>query len=171
MRRNIFALLVVLALAGFAYGRQTEWLAFSPEGGRFTIMMPGTPQPQVETKDSQFGPYTTHLFFISGDGELFMAAWVDYAPTFNFNVEAEIKANRDNFLKNAKAKLVSEKRITLDGHPGLEFTAQAENGALITSRIYIVGKRPYQLIAATDPKADQAKVTKFLSSFKLTPQK
>jgi hypothetical protein len=172
MLRKVGALCLILMLTALAHGRQTtmEWMTFRPEGGRFSILMPGTPEVNAETAQSKYGPYTTHIFIARGNGELFIAGWVDYAPDFNFDVEGEIKANRDNFLKDT-GKLLSEKKITLDGNPGLEFTAETTDGQrFITSRVYVVGKRPYQLIAITTNRAELVNTNRFLNSFKLLPK-
>ena len=38
----------------------------------------------------------------------FLIGWVDYDPSFNFNRQAELEANRDNFVKGIKATLVDQ---------------------------------------------------------------
>ncbi|MBV9957077.1 MAG: hypothetical protein JO360_01595 [Acidobacteria bacterium] len=170
MKRKTGALFLTLILAGLAHGFQTnnEWAQVAPAGGRFTILMPGTPKSKIETADSQYGPYTTYLFTSGSPQAIYLAGWVDYAPAFKFGVEAELKANRDNFLKGINARLLTEKAIKLDGNPGIEFTAESDDVQFITSRVYIVGARPYQLIAMTNLKEELGNVDKFLSSFKLT---
>jgi hypothetical protein len=167
------ALLLTLTLAAFAYGFQTDagWTKVEPEAGRFSVLMPGTPEAKVNTTDSQYGPYTVHLFTFHNPRGIYMAGWVDYAPTFKFDVQGEINANRDNFLKGVNARLLTEKKITLDGNPGLEFTAESNDVQFIKSRVYIVGSRPYQLITLTNLKEEQANVDKFLASFKITAGK
>jgi hypothetical protein len=172
MRKKTGALFLICMLTVIAHGLQTnkEWSAFAPEGGRFSILMPSTPEAKMEKAQSKYGPYTTHIFISQGDGELFAAGWVDYAPDFNFDVEAEIKANRDNFLKDFATQL-SEKRVTLDGNPGIEFTAETnDKQGFITSRIFVIGRRPYQLTALTMHKDELANTNKFLSSFKVLPR-
>lgn len=173
MRKGLWALLLTLTLAAFTYGFQTDtgWSKFEPAGGRFSVLMPGAPEADVKTTDSQYGPYTTHIFtFVSPKG-FYLAGWVDYAPTFKFDVQAEINANRDNFLKGINARLLTEKKITLDGNPGIEVTAESNDIKFITTRIYIVGSRPYQLMARTNLKEEQGNIDKFLASFKLTAGK
>ena len=56
---------------------------------------------------------------------------------------------------------------TPGAHPGIEFKAEL-TGRDIVSRVYIVGRRPYQLIALTPQGRDSAAVNeRFFSSFKL----
>lgn len=146
-----------------------EWTKFAPDAGRFEVMLPGTPQASTETKDSENGPFTTTLFILRTSEVTFLIGYVDYDPKFNFNVRSEINANRDNFMKGFKeGKLLAEKEITFEANPGLEFIADLTSTSFVTSRIFVVGRRPYQLVAITAKGADQAGVVKFLDSFKLT---
>ena len=166
-------LILVAAAALLSLAFQTPpagWLKFTSEEGRFSVLMPGPDAPKDQTAtqtDPKVGSYTVHLFTKKAEKGFFMAGWVDYAPTVNLDVQGEINANRDNFLKGVKARLTSERPVTLDGHPGLEFTAESDQ-AVFKSRVYVVGKRPYQLIAITYKGFDDAEnVNAFLSSFQL----
>ena len=148
---------------------QDAWAKFAPEGGKFSILMPGEPKPQIQTADSPNGPYTTYLYTAVADGTLYLVGWVDYDRSFIFGVQAEINANRDNFIKGVKGTLITEKSITLKGgYPGLEFTAEMSADRIALSKVYVVGRRPYQLIAVTKKGSDLTNVNKFFSSFVIT---
>lgn len=149
---------------------QGAWETFTSEDGRFSVLMPGAPQPNEKTADSPNGPYTTHLFMARAEPRIYLVGWVDYAPAFNFGVQAELEANRDNLVKSLKAQLTGEtKTIKLGQHPGIEFTAETEQITL-RSRVYIVGRRPYQLIAVRPRGAEQsAEDVRFFDSFTLKP--
>lgn len=145
-----------------------SWVRLNSEEGRFSVLLPELAKDQVETKSSPHGPYTTHLFMAKTSRGIFLVGWVDYAPGFNFSVQSELEANRDNFVKGLKATLLSNRNITMDGHPGLEFTAETSDVAFI-SRVYVVGRRPYQLIAGTYKGQDDAdNVGRFFDSFQIT---
>lgn len=146
------------------------WVKFAPEGGRFEVMLPpGTPERSADTKESANGPYTTVLYILRSGDRVYLMGYVDYDPSFNFNVKAELVANKNNFLKAFKeSKLLTEKETTLAGNPGLEFTADLSSTRGVISRVFIVGRRPYQLIVMSTKGSDQAPAMKFLDSFKLT---
>lgn len=129
--------------------------------------MPGKPADSSETVDSQPGPYTTHLFILRNGSNVFLIGWVDYDPRFNFNRQAELEANRDNFVKNLKATLVDTRDMKIDGYQAIEFTAETDD-RIFRSRVYMVGRRPYQIIIGS-PKnlEDSEKVNKFFNSFKV----
>ena len=135
--------------------------------------MPSPPKEDTKTTQSPHGPYTTHLFAsVTPTRELYMVGWVDYDPKYNFGVQAELEANRDNFVKELKATLLGTTPIKLGAHPGIEFKAEVPGQADIISRVYIVGRRPYQLIALTPAgRGPSANVERFLSSFKVGPAK
>ncbi len=173
MRKSLCALLLTLAITSFAHGFQTDagWPRFSSDEGRFSVLTPCTPTTEVKNQDSPVGPYTIHSFICRAGNAIYWFGWVDYAPTFKFDVQAEINANRDNFIKGIGATVLAEKKLTLDGNPGIEFTAQSSDIQFIKSRVYIVGSRPYQLATVTNDKDEQVNVDKFLSSFTLTAGK
>lgn len=175
MTKKLFAACLVL-FAGVSVCAQQPaapaagaWEKFTSAEGRFSILLPGKPEPNKQTADSPAGPYTTHLFVAKGAGQVYIVGWVDYAPTFRFDTQRELEANRDNFAKGAKAQVKGTTPIKLGTHPGIEFTAEGEQ-AIFRSRVYVVGTRPYQLIAVwAKGQAEPPDVAKFFSSFTLTP--
>jgi hypothetical protein len=169
-KKNLGALLLVLA-AALTAGAQApaDWVKFSPPGSPFTVQLPAEPKADSKTSQGPHGPFTTHLFSSATPArEIYMVGWVDYDPKFNFGVQAELNANRDNFIKSIKATLLSTTPIKLGAHPGIEFKAELAGKADIVSRVYIVGRRPYQLIAVTPAGRDSsAGRQRFFSSFQL----
>lgn len=130
-------------------------------------MMPEIPEDKTETTQSSHGPYTTHLFIVRDTTSVYLIGWVDYDPSFNFNRQAELEANRDNFVKGINAKLVSTHFTVIDGYSALEFTAETTD-RVFKSRVYLVGRRPYQIVIGS-PKGqdDSANLNRFFKSFKV----
>ena len=147
-----------------------SWVKFTSEAGHFSVLMPETPTDKAETVDSSHGPYTTHLFIVRDETSVYLIGYVDYAPDFNFNRQAELEANRDNFVKGISATLVSTHAKTIDGYNALEFTAETAD-RVFKSRVYMVGRRPYQIVIGS-PKGfdDSVSVDRFFKSFKVRPQ-
>jgi hypothetical protein len=144
------------------------WAQFSSPNGRFSVLIPEIPEEKTETTDSANGPYTTHLFVVRDTTSVYLIGWVDYDPSFNFNRQAELEANRDNFVKGIKATLLSSKATTIDGYNAIEFTAEAGD-RIFKSRVFLVGRRPYQIVIGS-PKGmdDTALVERFFNSFKVS---
>src|ERR1044071_3623028 len=100
------------------------WIKFTSDEGHFSVLVPDSPNEKTETTDSTHGPYTTHLFIVKDTASVYLIGWVDYDPSFNFNRQAELEANRDNFVKGIQAKLISTRPTVIDGYTALEFTAE-----------------------------------------------
>jgi hypothetical protein len=153
--------------APVATANTSSWVRLSSDEGRFSVLLPELAKDQAETNPSANGPYTTHLFIAKTAKGLFLVGWVDYDPNFNFGVQSELEANRDNFVKGVKATLTNTSKISFNGHPGLEFTAE-NTDVIFKSRVYIIGRRPYQLIAGTyKGQDDSTNVSRFFESFQL----
>lgn len=145
------------------------WVRFTSGSGRFSVLMPETPTDKVETTQSDHGPYTTHLFVVRDTTSVYLIGWVDYDASFNFNRQAELEANRDNFVKGITATLVTTKPTIIDGYNALEFVAETTD-RVFKSRVYMVGRRPYQIVIGS-PKGfdDSVQTSRFFDSFKVRP--
>ena len=148
------------------------WATFTSEPGRFSVLLPEIPTDKTDTTQSEHGPYTTHLFVVRTERSVFLIGWVDYDPSFNFNIQSELDANRDNFVNGLKSQgqsinVVSTTKITMNGNPGIEFIAETPD-TVYKSRVYIIDRRPYQLIAGSSKTQDDTvNVAKFFQSFKM----
>ena len=144
------------------------WVSFSSEEGHFSVLMPEVPTDKTQTVGSQHGPYTTHLFIVRDTTSVYLIGWVDYDPSFNFNRQAELEANRDNFVKGINAKLLTTRPTMIDGYSAIEFTAETTE-RIFKSIVYLVGRRPYQIVIGS-PKGqdDTALVNRFFNSFKIS---
>jgi hypothetical protein len=145
------------------------WVKFTSSLGAFSVLMPALPEEKTETTPSDHGPYTTHMFISKDTNNVYLIGWVDYDPSFAFNKRSELMANRDTFIKGINATLISSQTLILDGYDAIEFTAETQ-GRIFRSRVYMVGRRPYQIVIGY-PKdaADQTLVNRFFNSFKVRP--
>ena len=144
------------------------WVRFKSELGRFSILVPTVPEETKETTPSDHGPYTTYLFITREPSYVYLIGWVDYDPSFNFNRQKELEANRDNFVKGVKATLTSSQSMQVDGYPVVEFTCDTTERTF-HSRVFMVGRRPYQIVIGY-PKgqSEVAPIAKFFNSFKVS---
>ena len=145
------------------------WVRFTSGSGRFSVLMPETPTDKMETTQSEHGPYTTHLFIVKDTTSVYLIGWVDYDASFNFNRQAELEANRDNFVTGVKATLLTSNPTTIDGYNAIEFVAETTD-RVFKSRVYMVGRRPYQIVIGS-PKGqdDSVQTSRFFNSFKIRP--
>ena len=163
------ALILLGAMLTHALPQTPQWVEVAPPGGRFSVMMPEKPVEQTQTDDRSRRPYTGHMLGVQGREVSFIVSWVDYKSGVVVDAQHEFTASRDEFLKPLKARLTSEKKINLDGNPGIEFLAENEQH-IIKSRLYVVGRRPYLLSTVWfKNKPEPATVATFFESFKLLP--
>ena len=145
------------------------WVRFNSVAGRFSVLMPEIPEDKAETTQSSHGPYTTHLFIVRDEKNVYLIGWVDYDPSFNFNRQAELEANRDNFVKGISATLTSTRATVIDGYSVIEFTAETADRQF-RSRVFMVGRRPYQIvIGSPKDEPDAVATNRFFNSFKVSP--
>jgi hypothetical protein len=128
--------------------------------------MPEMPTDKTETDDSAHGPYTTHLFIVRDTTSVYLIGWVDYDPSFNFNRQAELEANRDNFVKGIKCNTAEHSPTVIDGYHGDRVYGR-DCDRIFKSRVYMVGRRPYQIVIGSPKGQDDALVSRFFSSFQL----
>ena len=189
MKRSLAILLIMFAMSfavsGQEHGKRPQttppstpavpanvpddggWVRFTSESGRFTVLMPEIPTEKPETVQSEHGPYTTHLFVVRDTKSVFLIGWVDYDPSFNFSPQHELEANRDNFVKGINARLLNTRTTTVDGYQAIEFTAETED-KIFKSRVYMVGRRPYQIvIGSAKGDDDTVNTNRFFNSFKV----
>jgi hypothetical protein len=148
---------------------------FTSLEGRFSIALPrqisgfsspppvNTPQGRIE--GSMFNWRTVDGSFIVG--------YADRPEAVEPLGEGALDTLRDRALAVAqgKARLVRDKDISLEGHPGRELKVELSDGFTII-RIYLVGNRIYQAIVSllTAEQAREANALKILDSFRLLTQ-
>jgi hypothetical protein len=164
LKRFSLSIIFVLAIASSLNGYQSEWVKLAPVGGGFSVMMPGKADEDVKPADE----FTSHLFTVTTDKAIYLVSYGDYAPSIRLDVDGELIANRDNFLKGLNATLIESKKITMDGHAGLEFKGESSQ-ASFKSRVYLFGNRVHQLaVAVFKGKDDTDNVNRFFAFFSFT---
>ena len=161
MLKNILVFVSLLSFVQAASGSQSDWMKVSPLGAGFSVLMPAKPEEEVQPGDD----LTTHLFSVTTDDALYLVAYGDYAPSVHFNVDDELVANRDRFLKGLDATLKNTKPLTIDGRKGIEFTGESAQAAF-KSRVFIFGTRFYQIaVAIFRGREDTENSNRFFTSF------
>lgn len=84
--------------------------------------------------------------------------------------EMLLDAARDGAVGNIQGRLVSERALSLGGHPGRELQVLSSDGRLaLRMRIYLVNSRQYQVVAVAPKELRSTEDRdRFLDSFRLT---
>ena len=165
---------IALALASAPAAAQTapvpppSWTSFTPAEGVFTVQFPAAPKrSETPVAEGPGSPGKVFLFTSASAEGVFIAGWADYAPGFKFDDQAELAANRDNFVKGTEGKLLASRAVGFNGAPGIEFDIEKPGQWMGRARVYIIGGKPWQLIAITPGASlDAGKASKFFASFK-----
>lgn len=138
------ALCLMLFAVSIASGFQaSDWVKFNSTPGNFSILLPKQPTEEKKTTATSYPSYTSTLHTASVTGQLYLVGWVDYEPSFVFNTDKELEANRDNMVNAVKGKLLTSNKIVFGTYQGLEFTGEflaRERQFLFKAKVFIVGE-------------------------------
>jgi hypothetical protein len=145
----------------------------SAEGG-FLVMSPAPLTETTEVVKIEIGSLEMHTFQGENSGFSYLVVYSDYPQGLKTADAAGLLASaRDDQVNSLKGKLVSETQVMLSGVQGREIriSAQGEDGqnVVVRGRLYWVPTRLYRvLVIAAPERVDEASVSSFLESFKLT---
>jgi hypothetical protein len=169
-KRSVVASMVLMfALAGWAQSGGAGWSRYSSDAGKFSMLVPGTPD---ETSSTAKG-VLLHTFKVLQRPRLYLVIYSDYPDAdLELKTSARLDAERDGFIKGlTNGKLVSEREITFkrgDAElPALEFTAETDN-VNYKSVVVLDGRRVYFACAGSIKGNDStSEFERFLGSFTL----
>lgn len=180
LKRTMAALILALLTCTFAFGIQqpstsesAPWEKFSSPEGRFTLLMPTKPTASSRDVENEAGKLTLYAYVAGNSVAFFGGSFADLSRGARDVAHAEevLDGVRDGVLVGTEGKLIAEKKISVKGHPGREFTASVrvnEIDTIYAWRIYLVDRRLYQLAVGTLVKdSNHPDVAKFLTSFEL----
>lgn len=166
-----FVLFLLAALLPAPLAAQAGWITHAPADGGYSVLMPAVPDREVnQFTEGDLAPGRTMIDTIVVDRELFMAGWAEYNPAGRLDLQEELLANRDNTVNGIEgAVLVSSVPIGLNGWPGIDFTAVIDTRLVLRARVFVIGRRPYQVMAMVAPeRAASSEVQAFLDSFRVS---
>jgi hypothetical protein len=145
------------------------WNPYKPEGGRFSVDMPGI--PKVEMISVPTGPGATvpmvEATVVAGRVS-YIASYVDYPTSVTKGAAADVILTQ---VRNGSAganAVRDEKKLQMGRVEGREYAVVQPNGNIAVSRIYWSRGRLFQLVV--DGRAGtekQPETRKFLESFAL----
>jgi hypothetical protein len=156
-----------LLLSGAAVAQ--SWTAFSPEGGRYRVDMPGAPgvsTAPIPVGAGQMVPMTEAEVRLGNVA--YLASHVDYPERIARGASAELMLDRVRDGSSAGNTLRAEKKLTLGRFPGREYVVVQANGTNTALRTYWVRGRLYQLMVTGGAGIEaQPDTRRFFDSFSL----
>ena len=164
----------VLALPSFA---DDDWKTVKPDNGGFAVSMPSEPKKAVQVlRPFPDKEIKVHMFSVthSNGKAVFLVGYhdLDFDTTEADKIKDVLDGGVKGSVLNGLGKLTTHRSITLDDRfPGrhFEYDGNRFNQKLkVTSRLYLVGQRIYQVTVLQDPTIDiVAETAKFQDSFDL----
>lgn len=156
-----------------------DWVAYTSKDGSYSAKFPAKPNEQTQTAQSSAGPIEFTLVSHADNSEqrAFMTSTSNIplpegASKKDFNLKRGLDGARDNAAKNAGAKVVQEREITLNNNPGREILMHKDEGNLdIKLRIYVDtdSLKLYQaLVVAGKGNINKPETDAFLDSMAIT---
>lgn len=174
---RVISALVFVALGSLTLSAQDT---FTSQEGGFSVAFPdGYPSPKVDSSDvsTRIGALKMYTFLAERNDAACMVAYSDY-PEDAFDgasVSALLDSARNGALNNVNGKLIKQKSITINGHPGRSVYFRGKSGGTtIYGRFdyYLVEPRLYQIgyMALRQKSIDTREVKNYFSSFRLAEQ-
>ncbi|MDX2099623.1 MAG: hypothetical protein SFW36_17730 [Leptolyngbyaceae cyanobacterium bins.59] len=161
---------------------QSVWKTFSSSSGGFSVLMPGDPNAEKQTQATPAGPIDTQMFMVDRKQDLvaYMVAYSDLpnslvqqAQQNSTNLQTLLNGVRDGFTESIRGKVLNQRTIALNGHPGVEIYLELPGQRMARNRIYLVNKRLYQIVVVVDREKEKnllKSIDGYLNSFRLLPQ-
>jgi hypothetical protein len=150
-----------------------KWLRLEYPEERFRVRMPAAPHIERVSSETQYGLQQCVLYVSEGAaGDRFLVSFIDFpAEAFRDGPQRVLQKTRGGLVEAVGGKVIRERSLTLEGHPGLEIEIELPGGQILLWRAFVVNGRVYQLLAVTrDGKGVPSPAARmFLDSFSLMP--
>ena len=169
----LFGLVLPLAALAAQPGSAT-WKEFHCKPGGFKVLLPGVPQQQKQSLQTPAGAVELIQYVLEptkGQGAYAVSySELSQSVLKQATPEQRLEHARDSAVTRAKGKLHSSKRITWQGHPGLEFEIAVDGKVRMHTRMFGVKNRLYQILVVGPPAWLSSKdAGRFLDSLELLP--
>lgn len=148
------------------------WKEYNSEDGSYAIMMPAKPAHMTQTQQSLVGELDVHMMAADMHNQgAFMVGHADYPEDFtDVSADELLDMASQGAVNSTEATLLSKKKISLEGHPGLELELSLKKlkGRTVT-RVYWVAPRRIYIMFASGPSSPDtdARLATFLNSLRL----
>jgi hypothetical protein len=147
-----------------------RWPTFTSEEYAYAVDMPSDPFP-VELAGPKSGtPMTLYTFPDLASGMVYYSTGMFLPNQLNPTQQEELlKRMGEGMAENKNSKILSEKKISFDGHPGRELEIyDGKEGLYMRGRIYLRKNTMYMLVAGGNKEQLNSKESaRFLDSFRL----
>lgn len=156
-----------------------DWYLFENEELDYSIQFPKAPIPKHRIMDTDLGDLQEKRFGCEmteeGEGMLYIVSTLQFPlgianSSMAKNLDDFFRYTIDYELNTLPGKLLSEKKIELDGFEGRAITIDYQDSLiLVTMNIYFIGDRIYTLQTGSRFDKDKSlQINRFFNSFKVS---
>lgn len=165
---SFVAFISLIALIDSRAANGQEWKKITPDGTGISVEMPGDPKPTTQTVDTPAGKVEIVLYVLEVPKGAFLVNATTIPPNAPpATVDERLDGARNGAVNNSGGKLVSESKISINGHPGRQLLIENSMGLFIHARVFIVDKKLVQTVAVSDQKDATDDIKRFMDSLKL----
>ncbi|MFN6513804.1 MAG: hypothetical protein RMY29_004780 [Nostoc sp. CreGUA01] len=158
---------------------QPKWKLFTAPDGRFSILMPGSPNRETQFQKTYMGEINLEIFVAQPPKQqvAYIVTYNDFPYSYGemSDPQAVLNDARDMALKTTQSNLISQRNIrSSNNHPGKEIEYINSGGKITKTRMYVAQGRLYQVMAITTKKQQKTlakTITGYLNSFQIVLQK
>lgn len=155
---------------------EDAWIELAPEGAGFTVETPVALDHEIEVVTTPTGVAAeVHQYTTSGERSAERLAVV-VSPLFLRAPDARDARSALEQLASVESgaggRALAARDLLLDGFPGKELVTELDEdagGGVATWRIYVAGRRLFQVVAIANNDAQAERAERFVGSFRLTP--
>src|SRR5215813_7058320 len=168
------ASLLVLAIAGawlaaaLPQNTQKDWKEYAYNGDGFAVSAPSEPVMTKQEKETPTGNVEVHNYAIElGNNSGVMLSSAEIKGAEGVDPKLLLQNAKTGAVTAMNAKITTEKEITLETNPGVQFEAESENFH-VRARMYMIkGKLLTLLAVAPATTAIPANADRIFASLKL----
>ena len=170
----VSGVVVAAAVANYDKLLPHRWETYTSPNGAFSIDLPGKPDVETKQTPAEDGSVITiNVVSLQPTSHLaYSCAYTDRQGTSDKSPKQILESARDGSLAKVQGTLLSQKQVTAQGYPGLEWQARARGNSLVDARAFAAGNRLYMITAVATVEQDREPKTiqRVFDSFRIQKQ-
>jgi hypothetical protein len=148
-----------------------RWLTYTSPDDSFSIQLPGkaSVEPTKIPLEDGGSMMATVISASPTDHTAYMITYIERTNFGQRPPDQVLDAARDGGLRKIQGTVLTQKKITVQGYPGLDVQARARRDSLADFRIVVAGDRLFVItaIATEDDDREPKTIERILDSFKI----
>ena len=161
--------LVLTALVGAA-ARPSEWPVFAPDGGRFSVELPGTPAIERDSTWTPVGSVRMTKYWLRVGDALLAVELHEIPPVAASFISDDMILDqaRDSLLRDVDGTLLESRALEFQGAPARDFVYRLPGRTQLGERVLavLVERRLYLVTGMARAPSGDPQVARFLASFR-----